>query len=44
MRIIKAGMFFNEEDDIEFELPAAFNDRGAVSLFCGEVNNTVGIR
>lgn len=44
VRIVQEGLSFNEEDDIAFELPNVLNDRGAVSLYCGELNNTVGVR
>jgi len=44
VRIIRAGHSFNEEDDIAFQLPNVLNDRGTVSMYCGELNNTVGVR
>lgn len=44
VRIVQAGLSFNEADDIAFELPGVCNDFGAVSLLCGELNNTVGVR
>jgi hypothetical protein len=44
VRIVQVGLSFNEQDDIGFELPGVWNDLGAVSLLCGELNNTVGVR
>jgi hypothetical protein len=44
VRIIQAGSSSNEEDDIAFELPTVPNDCGAVSMYCGELRNTVGVR
>jgi hypothetical protein len=44
VRVVQAGLEFNDIDVITFELPTMSNDRGAVSLFCGDLNNTVGVR